>query len=312
MIHSDNKYCPLDQVKNSTKVRGVLLCFKLLCNSRKSDVHIKRRIRCRNKTRSSTICHKPNSVRGTIGFFEIFLQNILFIYFYLHPDDSTVQQDEISLKKWAMRKAESNMKGKWETKIQNIRPLGAELFSTEKYLDELLEIIQRRNLMVHNDGVIDDDFLLKIPEKYKSEKGWRSGQILVVSSEYLQRALDVVQLIGCALHQSAWRTWLSPSPKKVNEAFGNFVFAALKQQRYRLTSDLADLSISFSLPKKHINIVKVNQAISFRECGKSDKLQNIINELSQSNPSLSVQIGLSVLRTDYKKMQLLLVVVKLK
>ena len=204
------------------------------------------------------------------------------------------------------------MKGKWETKIQNIRPLGAELFSTEKYLDELLEIIQRRNLMVHNDGVIDDDFLLKIPEKYKSEKGWRSGQILVVSSEYLQRALDVVQLIGCALHQSAWRTWLSPSPKKVNEAFGNFVFAALKQQRYRLTSDLADLSISFSLPKKHINIVKVNQAISFRECGKSDKLQNIINELSQSNPSLSVQIGLSVLRTDYKKMQLLLVVVKLK
>lgn len=249
--------------------------------------------------RRSTLIH-------LVGFLEIFLQNLLFAYYYLHPEDGSVQQDEASLKKWAMRKAEARMKGNWKTKIQNIRTLGASLFSTETYLDELLEIVQRRHLMTHNDGVIDDYFLSNIPEKYKLEKTWKVGQVLVVSNEYLQRALDVVQLIGCALHQSAWRTWVSPSPKKANETFGNFIFASLQQERYQLVSDLADLSSYLALPKKHVHITKVNQAIAYRECGRNDKLQRLIYELDRFSPSLSVQIAVAVLRNDYKKTHLLL------
>ncbi len=260
-----------------------------------------------NEPPNNGIILRRSALIQLTGFLELLLQDLFFAYLYLHPDNKLAQQDNAMLKIWAQDQAEIKMKGGWRKRIENISALEADLGSTEQYLDDLIEITQRRNLMVHNDGVIDDDFLERIPDRYKNEKEWKPGQTLVVSTEYLQRAFDVTHLIGCILNQAIWRKWAGTSPKKASETFSNFIFTVLKQERYQLVSDLADFSVSLSLPKKISQIVKVNQAIAFRETKQHNKLQRSISELSRSNPSLPIQIALSVLRMDYKNTQILLV-----
>lgn len=239
-----------------------------------------------------------------VGFFELFIEDLFFTYYFLGEHEPSKNGD--TRKTWARQEAEKLGKGGWKKRIENLQTLGIELGPVSHQLDELMEITQRRNLLVHNDGVIDSDFLQRIPERYRREKEWKPGQMLLVSTQYLFRAFDVISLFGCILHQNAWRKWAGTNLRKANRRLIEIVYASLKQKRYDLVCQLADYSEMLSLPRKTEQLLKINQAIAFREKDDTDHLQKIITELSDSDPGFSVQVAISVLRKDYKNAKLLL------
>ncbi len=239
-----------------------------------------------------------------VGFFELFIEDLFFAYYFTGEQEPTKSGD--ARKTWARQEAETMSKGGWKRRIENLQSLGVELGPAIGQLDELIEITQRRNLLVHNDGVIDADFLKRIPERYRHEKDWKLGQMLLVSTQYLFRAFDMIHLFSCILHQNAWRKWSGANPKKANRKLIGIIYAALKQKRYHLVCQLADYSETLSLPRKTAQLAKINQAIAFREMKNVDCLQKVITELNNSDPGFPVQVAISVLRQDYKSTQLLL------
>ena len=239
-----------------------------------------------------------------VGFFELLIEDLFFAYHFLGDGEPAKNGDE--RKAWARDEAEKKCKGGWKKRIQNLQSLGVELGPASEQLDELLEITQRRNLLVHNDGVIDSSFMKNIPERYRQEKNWKPGQMLLVSTQYLFRAFDVICLFGCILHQNAWRKWAGTNLRKANRKLVDIIYMALKQKRYALVCQVADYSARIHLPRKTVQLVKINQAIAFRETENELRLQETIAELNRLDPGYSVQVSISVLRQDYKTTQFLL------
>jgi len=103
------------------------------------------------------------------------------------------------------RKVESMLHGgldDWRVEIK--RALGCELSHyADRFDEELTEVYQRRNLLVHSDGVVNALYLANVPATQKI--GVKKGDQLEVDREYLDHAIDVFELAFVLLSLAAWK-----------------------------------------------------------------------------------------------------------
>lgn len=249
---------------------------------------------------------RRSALVSLVGFLELLLENLFFAYFYYTNLNLDINSD--AHKKQAQKRADKAMRTKrgWSERIENFQKLGIQLGTAQNYVDELLEIVHRRNLIVHNNGLVDEGYMQFAPEKFRP-RGAEIGKVLIVSTRYLLRAFSVVTVFGFALSQACWRQWTpGRNLKKANQTVESLVYATLKQERYELIRELAGICINIQLPSRQEQFVQVNLAIAQRELGNVDDMHQIISALSRSNPEWRVKIALAVLQGDNSKTQLLL------
>lgn len=249
---------------------------------------------------------RRSALISLVGFLELLLENLFFGYFYYSNLNLDMNSD--AHKKQAQRKADKEMRTNrgWSERIENFQKLGIQLGTAQNYVDELLEIVHRRNLLVHNNGLIDEGYMQFAPEKFRPP-GAEMGKVLIVSTRYLLRAFSVVTVFGFALSQACWRQWTARhNRKKANETVESLVYATLKQERYELIRELAGICLDIQLPSRQAQFVQVNLAVAQRELGNMDDVHQIVSVLSRSNPEWRVKIALAVLQGDNSKTQLLL------
>lgn len=233
-----------------------------------------------------------------ITFLEILFEDLFFVYYHhINPTGTLTRED-------ASKKA-SKITG-WENRIKTLMGSGVSFGKLEPYLDELYEIVERRNRIVHGDGIITSKYFEKAPQKYQPA-GAKEGQILIVSTRYLIRAFHIVTLISFQICQNAWRHWRPrKSPKKANEALERFIFTTLKQKRHELVCDLASLCEAIKLPARYRQFVVVNHAIALREQKEIIQMRDVLSVLYGENREWRVNIAYAILRENYSKAQLLL------
>lgn len=240
-----------------------------------------------------------------IGFLEQLLENLLFGYFYPDSKDGlTVEEQEDAARRKA-KNALSRTEG-WRGRLQIFQKLGVDIGEAQGYFDELLEMTQRRNLLVHKDGVIDWRYLRDVPEGFIPD-GAETGKILLVTSRYLTRAFDVVAVFAFALTQSCWRQRLCGGRKrKANKALDLFIYSELRKDRYGVVVELAKVSRQFNLPAAYAQMIQVNQAIAFRKLERVPEMQAVLAELSETDREWWVDVALSIFHDDDQQVHLLL------
>jgi hypothetical protein len=264
---------------------------------------------------SSYLAHPPvsgillrrNVLVSLVGFLELFLENLLFGYYFYTDLGEDPKSD--AHKEKARRKAEKENSPRegWRGRIEKFRQLDIDLSHIQVYVDELLEIAQRRNLIVHNDGVVDETYLKRAPAAYQPS-GLQKGQFLLVSTRYLTRAFHVVVIFAVTLSQACWRQWHpNKNKKRADQLLERYLFTILKDGRYGLAVDLGTVSQQFSLPRFSSQIIKIHQAIAFRELGKKTEMMQVVNEFPEGNRDWRVPIALAILREDFPLAQQLLV-----
>ena len=254
----------------------------------------------------SGILLRRNVLVSLVGFLDLFLENLLFGY-YFYTDLGEDPNCEAHREK-ARQKAEKENSSRdgWRGRIHKFQQLGIDLSNIQVYVDELLEITQRRNLIVHNDGVVNNTYLKWAPDAYQP-LGIQKGQFLLVSTCYLTRAFHVVVVFAIALSQACWRQWQpTKNKKRANQVLERFLFTALKDGRFNLVVDLVEISKQFSLPRSSTQILKIHQAIAFRELGKKQEMIQIYAEFPDNNLDWRVPIAFAVLREDFSLAQQLL------
>lgn len=149
---------------------------------------------------------------------------------------------------------------------------------------EFEEIYYRRNLFVHNDGVVNELYLSKVDEKYK--ENIKMGHKLICDDFYLQNAILVIKKIITSLHCEMLR-YFDASQDEYDEV-ANYGFEALNKKQY-------------SLAEYIYGILKGQKKFDIK-CKLMYKI-NYINALKQQGQdvqSLLETIDVSVATDDYK------------
>lgn len=181
----------------------------------------------------------------------------------------------------------------WIDTLKNELNLG--LGYLNDFRDELVEIYQRRNLFVHNGGVVNSIYLSKVPNSKNS-----IGDILSVEEDYLDNAIDKIHvlfsLIACEL-------WKNDSPK--DEERANFLmdlnYGYLKQAKWTA----AKLPNTFlSKDAEQPVIPKTYAQLNCWLCEKRlyglDKVKAELEKQDFSDKSVVIQLALESLRENEK------------
>ena len=102
--------------------------------------------------------------------------------------------------------------------------------------ERLIEVFQRRNILVHNKGIVNSIYLSKVSGKYKNEV--KKGYPVFLDRQYLESAINDLELNFSLIAFELWKN------KKKDD-----------QSRFKLLTNL----ISSNLDFKRWEIIKVSQ-----------------------------------------------------
>lgn len=161
------------------------------------------------------------------------------------------------------------------------------------FKDELVEIYQRRNLFVHNGGVVNSIYLSKVPNSKNS-----IGDRLTVEEDYLDNAIDKIHvlfsLIACEL-------WKNDFPKEEERAdfLMDLNYGYLKQGKWTV----AQLPNTFlSKDAQQPVIPKTYAQLNCWLCEKRlkgfDKIKPELDKQDFSDKSIVIQLALEALKEN--------------
>ncbi|BCM91242.1 hypothetical protein IAD21_03108 [Abditibacteriota bacterium] len=179
-----------------------------------------------------------------------------------------------------------------------VKKMKIELKCLDEHTETLIEIHQRRNLFVHNRGVVNKIYLSKVSREYIDRNSVLDGSFLEVSDRYLAKATDVVFLCGLILIQQCWRKWEKGSTNDADQVLITTSFEALTEQRWHLAKNIAAYADTISPSDVCIRMVSVNSAIAARELGEKGAVKKLEDKFDWSACALKFKLALAALKEE--------------
>lgn len=126
--------------------------------------------------------------------------------------------------------------------------------------NSLVEIFQRRHLLVHNGGVVNRYYRSKV----SGDSLPHEGEVLEVSRTYLQQAIDELTVAGVKLALSLVMK-IDSSPEKleaVDHEIGHIAFDFLTAESWQIAYDLNEWHLSFASKSSTQLIAKINMWVA--------------------------------------------------
>jgi hypothetical protein len=257
-----------------------------------------------------TLLYK-NSFISLLSSVEWFLSQILHYYYDKHPDAAGVQKKTLTLadlkgfnsihdaeKYLVDLKIEEILRNSFDNWINLLKTeLSLKLgYLTDALRDELIEIYQRRNLLVHNGGIVNSIYLAKVSEDYR--KGIKLNDTLDVDKTYLDNAILKLQKSFILIAAELWKN-LDKDDKSRGDVLITIVYDNLLQSRWDICEGLS----YFILHDAKLDpIDKVVSQLNFWLCKKRTNqfsgVKKEIDAADYSDKKEIFQLGLFALRDD--------------
>lgn len=168
-----------------------------------------------------------------------------------------------------------------------------------------VEITQRRNLFVHCNGIVSNQYLnLCRTHKVKDIDKIKLGDRLKVDPEYVNGAYKCLFEIGVKLSQVLWRKILPDEIKAAEEALILNTYDLLCYEYYDIAKIMLDFA-AVELPRHSDEESKrthiINRAQAYKFGGDEEKCKKIIEEHDWSASNDKFQICLHVLNDEFEK-----------
>lgn len=250
-----------------------------------------------------------NSLISLLSTVEWFFSQILHFYYDKFPDSSGIKNKTLTLDDLKnFHSIDDAEKYLIENKIEDIlRSSIKDWFKIlkddfklgmgykEQYENELIEIYQRRNLLVHNGGIINSIYLSKISDEFKI---LRIGDKIEVDKDYLEKAIDTFELIFTLIVCELWKK-ISDNDEDRCEILMNMGYKFLKESKW----DIAKCCNFFLCGDKKMPIAsrtaaQLNVWLCDKEKNGFDSIKKEILENDFSDKALIFQIAFSALKDD--------------
>lgn len=259
----------------------------------------------------------PESLFVTlISQFDAFIGDLIKIIFKAHPEKLFSSEKNIpfkmineftnidEIKGYLIEKeVESVLRESHESHFEWLEnKLGIPLRSDLPIWKTYMEITERRNLLVHNNGIVSSQYLL-ICNKSKCDVSNKSvGDKLTVSLDYFKAAYFCLYELAVKLTQVTWRHELPDDLDHAGTNLNNICYDLIHNELF----DLADTLLSFATDtlKKHSDEkIKhhflINKALSKYLAGKKDISDKILNAKDWSASGLMYQVAVNTLLENY-------------
>ena len=158
-----------------------------------------------------------SSLISGIVFLEIAVSRLLHCHLTQYPDSAKIKEELLSLEeirnlgtleeaeKYLIdREVESIMRGGLKDWIKYFRNcIKVSLSGIDDIQEELVEVFQRRNLFVHNGGVVNAIYMRNVNDNYF--QGLEMDDKITISREYIDSALATIELAGAHFLLEMWK-----------------------------------------------------------------------------------------------------------
>jgi hypothetical protein len=243
---------------------------------------------------------------------EWFLSQILHQYFNKYTDAVGTKDKFFSLEDLkAFASIEDAKKHLVDTKVENILrdsfddwisflkekvKLSMGYLNTEK--DKIVEIYQRRNIVVHNGGKINYIYLSKVSEELRKDKSVNDE--IFITRDYLDQSISLFERIFILIAAELWKNQL-PTDNKRSETLIELAFSYLLKERWRIAEGLSFFVMNDKqLSEKNQLFGKLNYWQSVKWQGRFNEVKDDIEKADFSGKDSLIRLGYFALldRTD--------------
>lgn len=167
-----------------------------------------------------------------------------------------------------------------------------------------IELTERRNLFVHTDGIVSDQYLKVCREHSASTDGKKIGDELIVTPRYFYNSYNIIFEIAFKLAHVLWRKFM---PDELEEADSNLIaigYDTLHEENYRLAAmifDFASQTLKKYFSDSDRRIMVVNQAQAYKWSGNDKKAREIVVKEDWSATSGKFRLAEAVILENYDK-----------
>lgn len=165
-----------------------------------------------------------------------------------------------------------------------------------------VELTERRNLLVHCDGVVSHQYLANCKKHSVPLGACSVGNRLDAPPEYYRDACDCILEMAVKLAHVVWRKLLPSERESADDALNQTCFELLIHENYSLANKL--LRFAHSVLKKHASekhrlMFLVNLAQSYKWLNDDEECQKLLEKEDWSAKGSEFRLCVSVLREQY-------------
>jgi hypothetical protein len=299
----------IEKIDNPKADRSELPSIKLKL---KADKDIRLYMENAEKIKQHINLLYKNSFISLLSSVEWFFSQILHYYYDKYPESAGIQKKTMTLadlkgfdsisdaeKHLLDLKIEEVLRGNFESWLVLLKgELSLKLGYIDPIKDELIEIYQRRNLLVHNGGIINSIYISKVPEEFR--KGIKLKTSLGVDKEYLDNAISKLQKAFILIASELWKN-LDRTDISRGGILMNIVYENLLQSRWDICEGLSHFIINDNhLPAVDKVIAQLNFWLCKKRMGNYEKVKREIESTNYSDKKEIFQLGLFALKDDKK------------
>lgn len=221
---------------------------------------------------------------------EWFLSQVVREYFTRYPDAAGIKDKTLSFKELTTlgnvdeaRQHLINLRideimwgglDDWLKFFSGTVKLSMEYLSAQK--DMLQEVFQRRNVVIHNNGIVHSSYMVKVASHLRD--GIVLGRELAISPVYLQSAIDTVELSFLLIAAELWKQ-LDPKSKERGRVLIKRAFNSLKSENWRLAEALSYFTMQDKqIPERDQLIGRINYWQALKWQGRFAEVRNEVEQ----------------------------------
>ena len=251
-----------------------------------------------------------NSLISLLSSVEWFFSQILHLHFDKFPDAAGINKKSLTLEDLKTfdsvrdaerylidQKIESILRGSFKDWVNILKnDLSLKLDYLEEYYDDLIEIYQRRNLLVHNGGKVNSIYLSKVNESYKKE--YKIDDRLYVEKEYLENAIDQFHLIFILIASELWKK-LEPESENRAKYIMILGYDYLVKNNWKV-SKTANIFLmnDKKMPVANRTSAQLNVWLCEKNQNGKEKALDLYKNVDYSDKSLLFQVALGALKDE--------------
>lgn len=169
-------------------------------------------------------------------------------------------------------------------------------YVTEK-LPELKEIIARRNIIVHNNGIVNNIYLSQI-----TSNDVKRGDLITVSRKYIDNAINLVETIGVTIIIEIWLKECRKDSNDFEKICETIYDEYLFNERWNEAKIFYEICLnSNKLKDADILLCKINRWQCYKWLNEYDKVKVEVDTLDSSAFKDIYQLGILALQDKYNE-----------
>ncbi len=249
-----------------------------------------------------------------VTYFENMISKSFKIDFHMHPQRMSLDNKTVSYK---LLEQSNNIEDIKELLIEEEittlmyksvsdwidylkRNLNMELLYASEKLPNLKEIIARRNIIVHNEGVVNNIYLRVVDKNFTEDI--EIGDKLYVDERYIHDSIELVESIGVALMIEMWLKESGQDSKEIDKILAFIFDEYLIFERWEDARVLYEICLkSKKLQDADMLLCKINRWQCYKWLGQFATIKKEIEDLDVSASKTKYQLGVLALLDKYEE-----------